>query len=82
MILTRTWHYSFIQHCSFSLISLCCRDEGVYDSHLDEVIERDLALKAVVGDVELLIFPSSDLPLRNWSKFAITFFDIWKIEFR
>ncbi|KAK4393811.1 hypothetical protein Sango_1851900 [Sesamum angolense] len=43
----------------------CERDE-VFGILLDEVIERDLALKTVIDNVELLIFSSRELPLQNW----------------
>ncbi|KAL6498050.1 hypothetical protein OROGR_028447 [Orobanche gracilis] len=41
------------------------RDERMYDSLLDDVIERELALKAMVNNVELLIFSSYELPLQH-----------------
>ncbi|KAK4416743.1 hypothetical protein Salat_2499800, partial [Sesamum alatum] len=44
----------------------CERDERVFDILLDEVIERDLALKTLVDNAELLIFSSRELPLQNW----------------
>ncbi|KAL0343151.1 UNVERIFIED_CONTAM: hypothetical protein Sangu_1202500 [Sesamum angustifolium] len=45
----------------------CERDE-VFGILLDEVIERDLALKTVIDNVELLIFSSRELPLQNWRR--------------
>lgn len=47
---------------SFALYFFPARDrvEGVFDSLLDEVIETDLALKAIINDVELLIFSSRE----------------------
>ncbi|GER38807.1 succinyl-CoA ligase [ADP-forming] subunit beta [Striga asiatica] len=39
------------------------RDERVYDSLLDNVIQKELALKATIDNVELLIFSSYELPL-------------------
>lgn len=50
------------------LIGLYYRDERVYDSLLDEFIEGDQALKVRIDNVELLMFPSSELPLHSWSK--------------
>ncbi|KAL0449789.1 UNVERIFIED_CONTAM: hypothetical protein Slati_1535300 [Sesamum latifolium] len=44
----------------------CERDERLFDILLDEVIERDLALKTLIDNVELLIFSSRELPLQNW----------------
>ncbi|KAL2241224.1 UNVERIFIED_CONTAM: hypothetical protein Sindi_0763600 [Sesamum indicum] len=44
----------------------CERDERLFDILLDEVIERDLALKTLIDNLELLIFPSLELPLQNW----------------
>ncbi|KAL6561560.1 hypothetical protein OROMI_017161 [Orobanche minor] len=41
---------------------------GLYLFHAcarDEVIERNLALKVVIDNLQFLIFPSSELPLRN-----------------
>ncbi|XP_061342514.1 uncharacterized protein LOC133288709 isoform X2 [Gastrolobium bilobum] len=38
------------------------RDETVFDGVLNDVIEQDLALKAVINNVELLIFSSHLLP--------------------
>ncbi|GFQ07546.1 hypothetical protein PHJA_002898700 [Phtheirospermum japonicum] len=43
----------------------CERDERMYDSLLDEVIERELALMAMIDNVELLIFSSYELPLQH-----------------
>ncbi|CAA0811068.1 RING/FYVE/PHD zinc finger superfamily protein [Striga hermonthica] len=39
------------------------RDERMYDSLLDDVIQKELALKSTIGNVELLIFSSYELPL-------------------
>ncbi|KAK4393810.1 hypothetical protein Sango_1851800 [Sesamum angolense] len=44
----------------------CERDERLFDILLDELIERDLALKTLGDNVELLIFSSRELPLQNW----------------
>ncbi|KAL0379197.1 UNVERIFIED_CONTAM: hypothetical protein Sradi_3225200 [Sesamum radiatum] len=44
----------------------CERDERVFGILLDEVIARDLALKTVIANVELLIFSSRELPIQNW----------------
>ncbi|KAH6838288.1 hypothetical protein C2S53_020314 [Perilla frutescens var. hirtella] len=44
----------------------CERDERVYDSLLEEVIKRELILKVMLDNVELLIFSSSELPLQHW----------------
>uniref|UniRef100_A0A5B6YIL8 AIPP2-like SPOC-like domain-containing protein n=1 Tax=Davidia involucrata TaxID=16924 RepID=A0A5B6YIL8_DAVIN len=46
------------------------RDEKAFDSLLDEIIELNLSLKAVInGGVELLVFSSLELPQQHWSKF-------------
>ncbi|KAA8531038.1 hypothetical protein F0562_005747 [Nyssa sinensis] len=42
------------------------RDEKVFDHLLDEIIELNLALKAVINDVELLVFSSLELPQQHW----------------
>lgn len=42
------------------------RDERAFDELVDNVIEQDLALKAVLEHAELLIFTSLQLPLQNW----------------
>ncbi|XP_059641772.1 ASI1-immunoprecipitated protein 2-like isoform X2 [Cornus florida] len=42
------------------------RDEKVFDNLLDEIIEHKLALKAVINDVELLVFSSLELPQEHW----------------
>ncbi|KAK3211648.1 hypothetical protein Dsin_016354 [Dipteronia sinensis] len=41
-------------------------DEKVVDALLDDMIDHDLALKAVVKDAELLIFSSLVLPTDHW----------------
>lgn len=44
------------------------RSERFYDNLVDEMVEEDLALKAIVKNAELLVFPSTKLPLSHWSK--------------
>lgn len=40
--------------------------EKAYDCLVDGMLSGDLAMKAVVQNAELLVFPSSDLPLAYW----------------
>ncbi|XP_042066593.1 uncharacterized protein LOC121809844 isoform X1 [Salvia splendens] len=42
------------------------RSERLYDNLVDEMVEEDLALKAIVKNAELLVFPSTKLPLSHW----------------
>ncbi|XP_047937562.1 uncharacterized protein LOC125185119 isoform X2 [Salvia hispanica] len=42
------------------------RSERFYDNLVDEMVEEDLALKAIVKNAELLVFPSTKLPLSHW----------------
>ncbi|KAK4359825.1 hypothetical protein RND71_022054 [Anisodus tanguticus] len=42
------------------------RDENSYDALLEDVIDNDLAMKATIDDLELLIFSSCELPHKNW----------------
>uniref|UniRef100_A0A6M2FCI1 AIPP2-like SPOC-like domain-containing protein n=1 Tax=Populus davidiana TaxID=266767 RepID=A0A6M2FCI1_9ROSI len=42
------------------------RDERAFDELVDNIIEQDLALKAVLEHAELLVFTSLQLPLQNW----------------
>ncbi|KAL1561164.1 hypothetical protein AAHA92_03903 [Salvia divinorum] len=42
------------------------RSERLYDDLVDEMVEKELALKAIVKDAELLVFPSTKLPLSHW----------------
>lgn len=46
----------------------CCRDELAFDKLLGDIIEGDLAMKAVFDHADLLLFTSRQLPLQNWSK--------------
>ncbi|CAK9139495.1 unnamed protein product [Ilex paraguariensis] len=41
-------------------------NERLFDSLLDDIIERNLVLKAVIDDLELLIFSSLELPQQHW----------------
>ncbi|KAL5818723.1 hypothetical protein ACOSQ3_022628 [Xanthoceras sorbifolium] len=41
-------------------------DEKVFDALLDDMIDHNLALKAVIKDVELLVFSSLELPPDHW----------------
>lgn len=36
---------------------------------LDEIINLKLALKAMISNIELLVFSSQELPQQHWSKF-------------
>lgn len=42
------------------------RSEQVYDDLVDEMVEDELALKGIVQNAELLVFPSTKLPLSYW----------------
>ncbi|KAH8502582.1 hypothetical protein H0E87_014040 [Populus deltoides] len=42
------------------------RDEKVFESLLDEMIIHDRALKALINDLELLVFSSCGLPQEHW----------------
>lgn len=51
----------FITSCSYS-------DERAFDSILDDMIDHNLALKAVIKDQQLLVFSSRELPPDHWRK--------------
>lgn len=54
-----------ILYCRGNLIPILisiCRPDGKLDQLVKEVIEYDLALRAVMGKTEMLIFPSTMLP--------------------
>ncbi|XP_057773059.1 uncharacterized protein LOC130992411 isoform X2 [Salvia miltiorrhiza] len=40
--------------------------ERFYDDLVNEMMEEELALKAIVKNAELLVFPSTKLPLSHW----------------
>ncbi|KAL3584292.1 hypothetical protein D5086_015353 [Populus alba] len=42
------------------------RDERAFESLVDEIILHDYALKAVVNNLEILIFSSRELPVEYW----------------
>ncbi|KAF2284378.1 hypothetical protein GH714_021286 [Hevea brasiliensis] len=44
------------------------RDEKVFDDLMDDLIIHDQALKAVINNVELLVFSSRELPPEHWRK--------------
>ena len=46
------------------------RQDNDMDQLVKEVIENDLVLRAIVGDVEMLIFPSILLPNRHQSMYS------------
>lgn len=48
---------------------LSFRSEPFYDDLVNQMVEEELALKAIVKNAELLVFPSTKLPLSHWSKF-------------
>lgn len=50
------------------LLILSFRDENSYDALLEDVIDNDLAMSAMIDDLELLIFSSRVLPQKHWSK--------------
>ncbi|KDP26133.1 hypothetical protein JCGZ_22234 [Jatropha curcas] len=47
------------------------RDEKFFDDLLDDIIMHDQALKAVLNNVELLVFSSRELPPEHWRKLYI-----------
>ncbi|GAV67885.1 hypothetical protein CFOL_v3_11389 [Cephalotus follicularis] len=51
------------------------RDEKVFDILTNDMIGRDLAMRAIVENAELLIFPSNVLPLMSW-RFKTKFY-LW-----
>ncbi|KAK9271803.1 hypothetical protein L1049_002167 [Liquidambar formosana] len=42
------------------------KDERVFDGLLNDIIENNLALKALIDNVELLVFSSRELPEQHW----------------
>ena len=46
------------------------RQDNGMDQLIKEVIEDDLVLQAIIGDVEMLIFPSILLPNRHQSMYS------------
>ncbi|XP_059307880.1 uncharacterized protein LOC132059316 [Lycium ferocissimum] len=66
------WPKSFLRSpptdCSIALYLFpeLERDENSYDSLLEDVIDNDLAMKATIDDLELLIFSSLQLPHKHW----------------
>lgn len=52
-------------------IYICCRSQKAFDLLVNAMMCKDLALKAVLKNAELLVFTSSMLPMRYWSKFHI-----------
>ncbi|KAJ6930565.1 hypothetical protein NC652_014178 [Populus alba x Populus x berolinensis] len=60
-----------VKHLSQKKLYHYCKgkgDERAFDELVDNIIEQDLALKAVLEHAELLVFTSLQLPLQNWSK--------------
>ena len=53
----------------FFFFSIPRQDNGM-DQLIKEVIEDDLVLQAIIGDVEMLIFPSILLPNRHQSIYS------------
>ncbi|KAH8502584.1 hypothetical protein H0E87_014041 [Populus deltoides] len=47
-------------------IDILSMDERAFDSLVDEIILHDYALKAVVNNLEILIFSSRELPVEYW----------------
>lgn len=43
----------------------------VFEQLVEEMIREELAFRALVQNAELLIFTSTELPLRYWSKLLI-----------
>ncbi|XP_027148030.1 uncharacterized protein LOC113748697 [Coffea eugenioides] len=42
------------------------RSEGLFDCLVEEMMDQELAMKAIVKNAELLIFASNELPLSYW----------------
>ena len=53
----------------FFFFSIPRQDNGM-DQLIKEVIEDDLVLQAIIGDVEMFIFPSILLPNRHQSMYS------------
>lgn len=47
------------------------RDEKAFDKLVLDMVSHELALQTVLENAELLVFASSELPLRNWSEFKL-----------
>lgn len=50
------------------------RSEKIYDGLVDDMVEQDLAMRAIGKNAELLIFTSTKLPLDFWSEPKYVFF--------
>jgi len=64
--------FPVVNICLLILIDLFYnRDERAFDSLVDEIILHDYALKAVVNNLEILIFSSRELPVEYWRKLPL-----------
>ncbi|KAH7525154.1 hypothetical protein FEM48_Zijuj06G0194900 [Ziziphus jujuba var. spinosa] len=53
------------------------RVENIFDVLVDEMIQQNLAMRAVLENAELLIFPSTVLPMQHW-RFQTKFY-LWGV---
>ena len=44
------------------------RYEGVYHGLVGDMSNQELAMRAITKNAELLIFPSTELPMKYWSE--------------
>ena len=74
LFFSRAWKVTLFFHLRFP-VNICLlilidlfynRDERAFESLVDETILHDYALKAVVNNLEILIFSSRGLPVEYW----------------
>lgn len=56
--------------------------EKAFDLLVNSMMCKDLAMKAVLKNAELLVFTSSMLPMQYWSKFAYNLSIIFSLLFQ
>jgi len=61
-ILHTDWYRNFLCKPCFLYSLTSIRDELIFDGVLNDIIEQEFALKAVINNIELLIFSSHLLP--------------------
>jgi len=62
------WYCNFLCKPCFLYSLTSIRDELIFDGVLNDIIEQEFALKAVINNIELLIFSSHVLPPNERSK--------------
>lgn len=60
----------------YELITFFRGSQKAFDLLVNAMMSQDLAMKAVLKNAELLVFTSSMLPMRYWSKATYKFFII------